>query len=69
MPSHEILGGKVQVYKRENSPYWQCSASLDGRQYRTSTKRYNLPRRRSSPRTGISNCAASGAPVFSNPLS
>jgi len=43
MPSHEILGGKVQVYKRENSPYWQCSASLDGRQHRTSTKRDNLP--------------------------
>lgn len=43
MPSHEILGGKVQVYKRESSPYWQCSASLDGKQHRTSTKRDNLP--------------------------
>jgi len=39
MPSHEILGGKVQVYKRSNSPFWQCSASVNGQQYRTSTKR------------------------------
>ena len=43
MPSHEILGGKVQVYKRDRSPLWQCSASIDGKQYRASTKRDNLP--------------------------
>ncbi|HEY1612075.1 MAG TPA: site-specific integrase [Rhizomicrobium sp.] len=43
MPSHEILGGKIQVYKRENSPFWQCSASVNGQQFRTSTKRDNLP--------------------------
>jgi integrase len=39
MPSHEILGGKVQVYKRDDSPFWQCSASINGTQYRESTKR------------------------------
>jgi integrase len=39
MPSHEILGGKVQVYKRDDSPFWQCAASIDGTQYRASTKR------------------------------
>lgn len=43
MPSHDILGGKVQVYKRENSPYWQCSATVNGKQYRASTKRDALP--------------------------
>jgi integrase len=35
---HEILGGKVQVYRRPSSPFWQCSASIGGRQYRASTK-------------------------------
>jgi hypothetical protein len=39
MTSHEILGGKVQVYKRPNSPFWQCAASINGAQYRASTKR------------------------------
>lgn len=38
MASHEILGGLVQVYKRGNSRYWQCSASIDGRQFRSTTK-------------------------------
>ncbi|MBV9694891.1 MAG: site-specific integrase, partial [Alphaproteobacteria bacterium] len=42
MPSHEILGGKVQVYRRSNSPFWQCSASINGTQYRASTKRDSL---------------------------
>jgi integrase len=40
--SHEILGGMVQVYKR-GSRFWQCSASLDGRQYRVTTKEEELP--------------------------
>ena len=25
---HELLGRKVQVYQRANSPYWQCAASI-----------------------------------------
>lgn len=41
MASHEILGGKVNVYRR-GGLVWRCSASLKGRQYRTSTKETGL---------------------------
>lgn len=39
---HEILGGKVHVYKRGESRYWQCSSYLAGRNRRTSTKEESL---------------------------
>jgi integrase len=39
---HEVLGGKVQVYRRPASPHWQCSASIGGRQYRISSKQEGL---------------------------
>lgn len=39
---HEILGGKVKVYKRENSRFWQCSTFLGGENRRTSTKEESL---------------------------
>jgi hypothetical protein len=39
---HELLGGKVQIYQRPNSPHWQCAASVAGRQYRASTKQEGL---------------------------
>jgi integrase len=42
MASHEILGRMVQVYKRSGR-HWQCSASIDGRQYRVTTKEEELP--------------------------
>lgn len=42
MASHEILGGLVQVYKRGDGRYWQCSASIDGRQFRSTTKEDGL---------------------------
>lgn len=42
MSSHEILGGLVQVYKRGTGRFWQCSASVDGTQYRTTTKEEEL---------------------------
>lgn len=32
------MGGKVHVYQRENSRYWQCSTFLNGQNFRTSTK-------------------------------
>lgn len=41
MASHEILGGKVNVYRRGGLT-WHCSASLKGVQYRTSTKETGL---------------------------
>ncbi len=38
---HEILGGKVQLYRRKG-PVWHCSTSVGGRQYRATTKREEL---------------------------
>lgn len=37
-----ILGGKVHVYKRPESPIWQCSAYLAGKNRRRSTKETSL---------------------------
>ena len=43
MASHEILGGLVQVYKRSgDGRFWQCSGSIAGRQYRSTTKEEGL---------------------------
>ena len=42
MAKHEILGGKVHIYKRENSLLWQCSTYLQGKNRRVSTKTESL---------------------------
>ncbi|PCI56112.1 MAG: integrase [Alphaproteobacteria bacterium] len=39
---HILMGGKLHVYKRDNSQYWQCSAYFAGRNWRTSTKEDSL---------------------------
>jgi integrase len=39
---HEILGGKVQLFKRPNSPFWNARASVEGHQFRKSTKTDSL---------------------------
>jgi len=39
---HEILGGKVQLFRRPNSTKWHCRASVGGRQLRHSTKMDSL---------------------------
>jgi integrase len=39
---HEILGGKVQLYRRDGSSLWQCSTSVGGKQYRATTKKEEL---------------------------
>ena len=36
------MGGKLHVYKRENSECWQCSTYLAGKNHRTSTKEESL---------------------------
>ncbi len=41
---HKLLDGKVQLYMRSNSPHWQCSCSIAGKQKRTSTKEESLAR-------------------------
>ena len=40
--THTIMGGKVHVYKRENSSVWQCSSYLAGKNRRRSTKAESL---------------------------
>jgi integrase len=39
---HELMGGKLHIYKRENSSFWQCSAYLAGKNRRTTTKEESL---------------------------
>jgi integrase len=41
---HTILGGKVHVYKRPHSSFWQCSSFFAGKNRRTSTKEDSLSR-------------------------
>jgi integrase len=41
---HTILGGKVHVYKRPNSTFWQCSSFFAGKNHRTTTKDDSLSR-------------------------
>ncbi|MBI1300052.1 MAG: tyrosine-type recombinase/integrase [Alphaproteobacteria bacterium] len=42
MAKHTLMGGKLHVYKRENSDYWQCSTYLAGKNRRVSTKEESL---------------------------
>lgn len=42
MTNHEILNGKVQLYRRGGSRIWHCSASVGGKQRRTTTKQEGL---------------------------
>jgi integrase len=42
MQTHDLMGGKLHVYKRENSRHWQCSTYLNGRNRRVSTKEESL---------------------------
>ena len=39
---HQLLGGLVSVYRRDGSKFWQCAASVGGRQWRVSSKKDSL---------------------------
>jgi integrase len=39
---HTMMGGKLHVYRRENSGSWQCSTYLAGKNWRVSTKEDSL---------------------------
>src|ERR1700687_2139910 len=41
---HALMGGKLHLYRRENSLKWQCSTSLGGRNWRKSTKEDSFAR-------------------------
>jgi len=38
----QFFGGKTQLYRRGDSGFWWCSASVEGKQRRASTKEENL---------------------------
>jgi len=38
MESHTLMDGKVHVYRRENSRFWQCAVFLGGRNHRQTTR-------------------------------
>lgn len=44
--NHTILEGKVHVYRRNDSPIWQCSTYLKGKNCRVNTKVGSLARAR-----------------------
>ena len=39
---HRLMGGGLNLYKRDNSSHWQCSTYLNGRNRRISTRSANL---------------------------
>lgn len=42
--SHTLMDGKLHVYKRENSRFWQCSTYIGSRNHRATTKEESLTR-------------------------
>jgi integrase len=40
--THTLMDGKLHVYRRENSRFWQCSTFMGGVNHRTSTKEESL---------------------------
>lgn len=40
--SHTLMDGKLHVYHRENSRFWQCATFLAGRNHRSSSKETNI---------------------------
>lgn len=40
--NHTFMDGRLHVYRRENSRYWQCSTYLNRRNHRATTKETNL---------------------------
>jgi integrase len=40
--SHTLMDGKVHVYRREKSRFWQCATFLSGRNHRQSTRQESL---------------------------
>lgn len=40
--THSLMDGKLHVYRRENSRFWQCSTYMNSRNHRQTTKEQNL---------------------------
>ncbi len=56
--THKIMGGKVNIYRRQNSDNWQCSTFLNGRNWRITTHEDSLGRAKDFAEDWISPCAA-----------
>lgn len=39
---HELIGGKIKVYRRGNGTHWHCSTYMEGKNWRVSTKLESL---------------------------
>ena len=39
---HSLMGGRLHVYRRENSGQWPCSTYLAGKNHRVATKSDSL---------------------------
>ena len=42
LESHTIMDGKVHVYRRDRSRFWQCAVFLSGRNHRQTTRQENV---------------------------
>ncbi|MEO0399619.1 MAG: site-specific integrase [Pseudomonadota bacterium] len=42
MAKHTLFDGRLHLYKRDRSRYWQCATFLEGKKHRTSTKEESL---------------------------
>lgn len=60
--THKTMGGKVNIYRRENSDNWQCSTFLNGRNWRVSTHEDSLGQAKDFAED--SPCAARRTPDF-----
>ncbi len=36
---HKLMGGDLQLFQKNTSCFWQCAATVGGRQFRYSTKK------------------------------
>lgn len=43
METHDLFDGKLRLYQRAGSPYWQCTAVLGNRKWRVTTRERSLP--------------------------
>ena len=44
MANYELMDGRLHVYKRDNSRYWQCDTRIGGRRYRITTREDGIER-------------------------
>ena len=64
MPTIDLLGGKVQIYQRDNIRFWQARASVGGKQHSSAPSRRARSWLPEPPRTGTNPVRGSFGPVF-----